>query len=77
MIFSVFKKNRVWGILGPLSYGVGATICIGPEMLCLPYAAFFTCDTQGVVIIVSKFQVPSYTKPRQSVGPGLFLVDLV
>ena len=40
MIFSVFQKNRVWGILGPPSYGIGATIRIGREMLCLPYAGF-------------------------------------
>ena len=29
------------GILGPPSYGIGATIRIGQEMLCLPYAGFF------------------------------------
>ena len=38
MIFSVFKKIEFWGILGPPSYGIGATIRIGREMLCLPYA---------------------------------------
>ena len=30
-----------WGILGPPSYGIGANIRIGREMLCLPYAGFF------------------------------------
>ena len=35
------KKNRFRGILGPPSYGIGATICIGREMLCLSYAGFF------------------------------------
>ena len=30
-----------WFCLGPLSYGIGATILIGREMLCLPYAGFF------------------------------------
>ena len=29
------------GILGPPSNGIGATIRIGREMLCLPYAGFF------------------------------------
>ena len=29
------------GILGPPSYGIGATIRIGREMLCFPYAGFF------------------------------------
>ena len=39
--FPFFKKIRFWGILGPPSYGIGATIRIGREMLCLPYAGFF------------------------------------
>ena len=41
MIFSVFQKNLVLGILGPPYCGIGATIRIGREMLCLPYAGFF------------------------------------
>ena len=44
MIFSVFQKNHVLGILGPPSYGIGATIRIDQEMLCLPYAGFFLYD---------------------------------
>ena len=40
--FSVFKKNGFWGILGPPYRGIGATIRIGREMLCLPYAGFLT-----------------------------------
>ena len=40
MIFSVFQKNWVLGILGPPYCGIGATIRIGREMLCLPYAGF-------------------------------------
>ena len=28
------------GILGPPYCGIGAIICIGREMLCLPYAGF-------------------------------------
>ena len=42
MIFSIFQK--IWdflGILGPPYCGTGATIRIGQEMLCLPYAGFF------------------------------------
>ena len=35
------KKNFCWFCLGPPSYGIGATIRIGREMLCLPYAGFF------------------------------------
>ena len=30
-----------WVCLGPPSYGIGATICIGREMLCLSYAGFW------------------------------------
>ena len=42
MIFSVFQqKNRFLLILGPPYCGIGATIRIGGEMLCLPYAGFF------------------------------------
>ena len=40
MIFSVFQKIWVWGILGPPYCGIGATIRIGQMMLCLPYAGF-------------------------------------
>ena len=36
-----FKKIGFLGILGRPSYGIGATIRIGREMLCLPYAGFF------------------------------------
>ena len=42
MIFSVFQKNWVLAILGPPYFGIGATIRIGREMLCLPYAGFFS-----------------------------------
>ena len=47
MIFSVFKKFGFLGILGPPYCGIGATIRIGQEMLCLPYAGFFIifCST--------------------------------
>ena len=40
MIFSVFKKFGFSAILGPPYCGIGATILIGREMLCLPYAGF-------------------------------------
>ena len=41
MIFSVFKKIGFLGILDPPYCGISATIRIGREMLCLPYAGFF------------------------------------
>ena len=39
--FPFFKKIGFLGILGPPYCGIGATIRIGREMLCLPYAGFF------------------------------------
>ena len=50
MIFSVFQKNGFWGILGPPSYGIGATLRIGREMLCLPYAGFFWKQSSEVLL---------------------------
>ena len=41
MIFSLFQKFWFSGIPGPPYCGIGATIRIGREMLCLPYAGFF------------------------------------
>ena len=41
MIFSDLQKIGFSGILGPPYCGIGATIRIGREMLCLPYAGFF------------------------------------
>ena len=38
-IFSV-KKKEFWGILGLPYCDIGATIRIGREVLCLPYADF-------------------------------------
>ena len=45
--FPFFKKIGFWGILGPPSYGIGATIRTGREMLCLPYAGFLMWDWNG------------------------------
>jgi hypothetical protein len=39
--FLFFKKIWFLGILGPPSYGIGETIRIGQEMLCLQYPGFF------------------------------------
>ena len=41
IFFELSKKLCFLGIFGPLYCGIGATICIGREMLCLPYAGFF------------------------------------
>ena len=39
--FPFFKKIWFSAILGPSYCGIGATIRIGQEMLCIPYAGFF------------------------------------
>ena len=39
--FRFSKKMGFLGILGPPYCGIGVTIRIGREMLCLPYAGFF------------------------------------
>ena len=42
MIFFCFSINLCfWVFFGPPYCGIGATIRIGREMLCLPYAGFF------------------------------------
>ena len=42
--FCFSKKIGFLGILGPPNCGIGATIRIGREMLCLPYAGFLVAD---------------------------------
>ena len=44
-----------WFCLDPPSYGIGATIRIGREMLCLPYAGFFYKKKPRKVIQLYKF----------------------
>ena len=39
--FPFFKKFGILAILGPSYCGIGATIRISREMLCLPYVGFF------------------------------------
>ena len=56
MIFSVFQKIGFGGILGPPSYGIGATIRIGREMLCLPYAGFFFALFK-IIVAFSDFRI--------------------
>ena len=58
---SVFQKIWVLSILGPSYCGIGATIRIGREMLCLPYAGFFKklfsfffCMIMAVNYVMSK-----------------------
>ena len=42
IFFRLKKKNGFWGILGQPYYGIGTTIRISQEMICLPYAGFFS-----------------------------------
>ena len=58
MIFSVFQKIWVLGILGPPYCGIGATIRTGGAMLSLPYAGFQLCPLQTslfyFIVLVSR-----------------------
>ena len=63
MIFSVFQKNWVFGILGPPYCGIGATIRIGREMLCLPYAGFLITSPVLSQYFPSTLQVSSSSFP--------------
>ena len=47
--------------LGPPSYGIGATIRIGREMLCLPYAGFFLYKSASYSLFRHKYLFDTYT----------------
>ena len=47
-----------WGILGPPSYGISATIRIGREIQCLPYAGFLNTDRNAST---KKFRIEIWT----------------
>ena len=51
--FLFFRKIGFLGILGPPYCGIGATIRIGREMLCLPYAGFFTRELFSFIRVSS------------------------
>ena len=58
MIFSVFQKNWVFGILDSPYCGICATIRIGQEMLCLPYAGFLSIYSRiGFLFINTYFSL--------------------
>ena len=67
--FPFFKKNGFWGILGPPSYGIGAIIRSGREMLCFPYAGFF--------IFVHFLYTSAYSKSHTTRYCGLQKSDLL
>ena len=54
MIFSNFQKIGFSAILGPPYCGIGATIRIGREMLCLPYAGFSKHRPSGPMLSISR-----------------------
>ena len=64
MIFSVFQKFGFLGILGLPYCGIGATIQIGREILCLLYAEFF--KTQSIHF---------YKKIKQAFSKGVLTVN--
>ena len=68
MIFSIFKKIGFWGIFGPPYCGIGASIRIGREMICLPYAGFiieFIIDPSIHPFILFLPQLYGATTPKQ------------
>ena len=71
MIFSLFQNFLVLGILGPPYCGIGATIGIGREMLCLPYAGFFLCVPSLTDLINNK--AVCRTAPAT---PGLLIIKV-
>ena len=84
--FCFSKKNGFWGNLGPPYYRIGATIRIGREMLCLPYAGFLKsfsapgeiphmcniCSNNEYIIL----QLGNSVVPGVSLKNGIFL-DLI
>ena len=52
LFFPLKKKIGFLGILGPPYCGIGATIRIGRESWCLPYAGFFTVKQKILAIVV-------------------------
>ena len=53
MIFLFFKKIGFLGILGPPYCGIGATIRIGREIRCLPYAGFFYLTIANALVLLT------------------------
>ena len=68
--FRFSKKIGFWGILGPPSYGIGATIRIGREMLCLLYAGFFSSFFFVIKKIYSLVALTLVTKTIRYGPPG-------
>ena len=67
MIFSVFQKIWVLGILGKPYCGICATIRIGQEMLCLPCGGFF------LGVCTFRYWCFYRHRSRDSVSPGIFI----
>ena len=55
--FAFFKKIGFLCIFGPPYCGIGATIRVGREMLCLPYAGFFFSVSEGALLNTLKLFV--------------------
>ena len=65
MIFPFFQIFGFWGILGQPYCGIGATIWIGREMLCLPYAGLLCTFWVLSLVLKKKYHfwwLPSVTR---------------
>ena len=70
--FLFFNKFGFLGIIGPPYCGIRATIRIGREMLCLPYAGLFTLTKESINL---QNKVMKETK-RQRVEESMSLLSL-
>ena len=66
MSICVFVCLFFTGILGPPYCGIGATIRIGREMLCLPYAGFFLMNLE---LLPYLSHIPKLTIPKSLPTP--------
>ena len=64
-----FRFSKTFGfsaILGPPYCGIGATIRIGREMLCIPYAVFFSSFNFSPFPRAVFGAAAPFTRPRSS-----------
>ena len=64
IIFSIVQKIQILGIHGPPYCGIGATIRIGQEMLCVPYAGFFSSFFPPFTKVTTKSYQGYYWTPK-------------
>ena len=71
--FSVFQKNWVFGYSWLSHCGIGASICIGQEMLCLPYAGDKVCGVRDLFIMAHRKITMNYISIHSLIKKHYFL----